>query len=81
MQQENQPDTTDAKPAELKIEDLTRRGIESNAEYLQQIATGWSLEYPFDHQHLVQLCDELPGVALAIMNAYREAITEGRAGN
>lgn len=78
VQQENPPD---APPALLTVEDGTRRGIGANADYLQQIATGWNLDAPFDRQHLEQLCDELPGVALAIMNSYREAITEGRLGN
>lgn len=59
----------------------TQLGIEANAGYILDIATGWDMDAPFDRQHVERLCDELPGVALAIMTAYRQAITEGRLGN
>jgi len=59
----------------------TERSLAANAEYILQIATGWDLDAPFDREHVMQLCDELPGVALAIMSDYRAAIVEGRLGN
>lgn len=63
------------------VAEATAAGLAANAEYIMQIATGWDLPEPFDRPHVEQLCDELPGVALAIMSAYRQAVTEGRLGN
>lgn len=54
---------------------------DKNADYIMQIVDGWNLESEFSRAAVVQLCDELPGAALAIMNAYSAAITEGRLGN
>lgn len=54
---------------------------DKNAHYILQIADGWNLESEFGLASVKQLCDELPGAALAIMNAYTAAITEGRLGN
>lgn len=53
----------------------------TNAAYILKIADGWDLDEPFTPDTVLQLCDELPGAALAIINAYRAAITEGRLGN
>lgn len=54
---------------------------DTNAQYIMDIAEGWDLESPFTRENVAQLCDELPGVAMAIINTYRAAITEGRLGN
>jgi hypothetical protein len=54
---------------------------EANADYILQIAEGWNLEESFDRDNLAQLCDEIPGAAMAIMDVYRAAIVEGRMGN
>lgn len=54
---------------------------DTNADYILQIVAGWNLPEDFSRPAVVQLCDELPGVALAIINDYRAAITEGRLGN
>ncbi len=54
---------------------------DSNADYILQIAQGWNLDEEFNRANLVRLCDELPGAALAIMEHYRAALTEGRLGN
>jgi hypothetical protein len=57
------------------------RARDKNAHYILQIADGWNLDSEFGLAAITQLCDELPGAALAIMNAYTAAITEGRLGN
>lgn len=57
------------------------RTRDTNADYILRIAEGWSLDEPFERDTVAQLCDELPGVALAIIEQYRAAITEGRLGN
>lgn len=54
---------------------------QANAEYILQIASGWDLDEPFSLPNVLQLCDELPGAAAAIMERYRSALTEGRLGN
>jgi hypothetical protein len=54
---------------------------DTNADYILKIAEGWDLDVDFNRASLVQLCDELPGAALAIIERYRLATTEGRLGN
>lgn len=54
---------------------------DQNADYLLQVLDGWGLDAPFDRASVVQLCDELPGAALALIDRYRLACTEGRLGN
>lgn len=54
---------------------------DTNAEYLLQIAEGWNLDEDFSLPNLCQFCDEVPGAALATIEAYRAALTEGRLGN
>jgi Phage tail assembly chaperone len=53
----------------------------TSIEYIMRIATGWDLESEFNRENVTQLCDELPGVALAVIDAYRAASLEGRLGN
>lgn len=60
---------------------LSRQSVEANADYIMRIVEGWNLDDEFARPAVVQLCDEMPGVALAIMSQYREAVSEGRLGN
>lgn len=61
--------------------DLQKMMRDVMATHILEIATGWNLPEPFDLQHVTQLCDELPGMARAIVDRYRDAIVEGRLGN
>jgi hypothetical protein len=77
-----------APPASQQAEDVAfslRQALEAtrdtNADYILQIAEGWNLDEDFNRANLVQLCDELPGAAMAIIEHYRAALTEGRLGN
>lgn len=54
---------------------------DTNAEYILQIAEGWNLDEEFNLPNVRQFCDELPGAAMAVIEAYRAALTEGRLGN
>lgn len=54
---------------------------DSNADYIMQIADGWNLDCEFSRENVAQLCDELPGAAMEIIEQYRLAVTEGRLGN
>lgn len=54
---------------------------DANADYILRIIDGWNLDEEFSRDSVAQLCDELPGAALEIMDQYRSAIVEGRLGN
>jgi hypothetical protein len=66
---------------EFSLRDALERTRDTNADYILQIVEGWDLDEPFSRAAVVQLCDELPGAAQAIISEYRAAITEGRLGN
>lgn len=75
-------------PASASDEDVAfslaqalERTRDTNADYILQIVDGWNLDEAFTRAAVVQLCDELPGAAQALINEYRAAITEGRLGN
>ena len=63
------------------LANVMAKARDTNAEYLLQVLDGWGLEEELSRDTLQQLCDELPGVANAIMEQYRVAVTEGRLGN
>ena len=65
----------------FSLAEAMERTRETNADYIMKIVDGWNLEEDFTRANVEQLCDELPGAALAIMDQYRQAITEGRLGN
>lgn len=67
--------------AEFSNEIFHAQSVEANADYILQIVESWGLPEPFDRDNVIQLCNELPGVAMEIINDYRAAITEGRLGN
>lgn len=53
----------------------------ANAEFIMKAVKGWNLDEPFTRENVQQLADELPAAVTAIMDAYRDAITQGRLGN
>ena len=53
----------------------------ANAKYLGRILAGWNLDEEFGPAALEQMCNELPGVAGAIIADYGQAMAEGRLGN
>ncbi|MEI5998234.1 hypothetical protein H3V53_13775 [Paraburkholderia bengalensis] len=53
----------------------------TNADYVMQAVEGWNLDEPFTRENVQQLADELPAAITAIMDSYRNAITQGRLGN
>jgi hypothetical protein len=65
----------------ISLAEALAKTIEMNAEYIMKIANGWDLEAEFSADSVKQLCDELPGVAMALIDTYRQAISEGRLGN
>lgn len=65
----------------IKQADLVKYQIEANIDTIMGAVKGWNLDIPFDREAVEQLVDELPGAVAAILNDYRDAITEGRLGN
>ncbi len=57
------------------------KSIDTQADYIMRIADGWDLDEPFSRTSVLTLCDELPGAAVAIIEHYRNAVSEGRLGN
>lgn len=69
---------TDEKFSMGKLMDST---VEKNADYLLEVLEGWNLDEKLNRDSAAQLCNELPGAAVAIMNEYRTAVLDGRLGN
>lgn len=65
----------------FSLERLLTEQCSANADYILKVIDGWDLDEPFSRTAVVQLCDELPGVALAIIEQYRAAVSDGRLGN
>lgn len=65
----------------ISIADALALTRDTNADYILQIADGWNLDEEFSRASVAQLCDELPGAAMAIIEQYRVAVSEGRLGN
>jgi Phage tail assembly chaperone len=63
------------------IAEVMEKTRDTNADYLIQVLEGWNLDDDLTKANLQQLCDEFPGAANSIMEAYRLAVTEGRAKN
>jgi hypothetical protein len=75
------PTGVDEQSQNFSLEEAMRRTKDTNADYLMKVMDGWNLDEPFGRDTVAQLCDEVPAAAMAIMNQYRAAITEGRLGN
>lgn len=65
----------------FSLEEALAKTRDTNADYILKVADGWNIDAEFSRANVAQLCDELPGVAVEIMNTYRAAVTEGRLGN
>ncbi|RMX06712.1 hypothetical protein D8I35_09430 [Corticibacter populi] len=58
-----------------------RQRVQLNGQYLFAILADWGLDVPLTIAACIQLADELPAAAQALMDRYRQLITEGRLGN
>ena len=65
----------------LSLAQALSKTVDQNAAYIMRIADGWDLAAEFTLTNVEQLCDELPGVAIAMIDTYRQAVAEGRLGN
>jgi len=75
------PASTDDADIKDGLAQAMERTIDSNADYILKVVDGWDLDADFSRDSVVQMCNEMPGAALAIMERYRVAVTEGRLGN
>lgn len=71
----------EASAEKFSMTDLMERTAGQNAAYIMDVLDGWNLDEELNLVNVQQLADELPAAALAIMENYRAAITEGRLGN
>lgn len=65
----------------FSLEKLMAATTDKNAEYIMQVAEGWSLDEELSVANVQQLADEIPAAVNAIMEAYRVAVTEGQVKN
>ncbi|MGC3984836.1 MAG: phage tail assembly chaperone [Pseudorhodoferax sp.] len=65
----------------LSIGDLMAKTVDRNADYLLDVLKGWDVDADLTRDNAAQLANELPGACVAIMEAYRLAVVEGRLGN
>jgi hypothetical protein len=65
----------------FSMEKLMSQAAGSNADYLLQVLDGWNLDVDLGKESAQQLANEIPAAAIAIMETYRAACTEGRLGN
>lgn len=75
------PASASEEDVRFSLKSVLDQSRDKNADYILKIVDGWDLDEDFGRAAVVQLCDELPGAALAIIEQYRTAITEGRLGN
>ncbi|MBR7747460.1 phage tail assembly chaperone [Undibacterium baiyunense] len=75
------PASQDDADVKFSLAEALKKTLDVNADYIMKVADGWNLDIEFSRDSVAQLCDELPGVALQIIDSYRLAITEGRLGN
>ena len=75
------PASTSEDDVKFSLQTVLDKARDTNADYILQIIDDWNLDEEFSRSAVVQLCDELPGAAMAIIEQYRGAVTEGRLGN
>jgi hypothetical protein len=75
------PESASEEDVKFSVKEALEKLRDTNSDYLMKIADGWNLDVEFNRENVMQLCDELPGVALAAIDSYRLAVTEGRLGN
>lgn len=66
---------------EFSLVEAMKKSQDANIDYVMKIAEGWNLDIDFSRESMAELFNELPMALSAIMNAYRNAVTDGRVGN
>lgn len=65
----------------FSLADVVNATTDKNVDYLLQALDGWNLDEELNAANLRQLADEVPAAVAAIMEAYNNAIRDGRLGN
>lgn len=76
-------EATDAADAQkIGLAAIMSKTVAKNADYLMDVLKGWDIDgSDLTRDNCAQLADELPGAAVAIIEAYRSAVQDGRLGN
>lgn len=75
-------DTEQGKSAfNFSLAEALSKTSDKQVGFLLDAIDSWDLPHDFTRQNLAQLCDELPGLAIAVITKYREMCVEGRLGN
>lgn len=65
----------------FSLADIVNATTEKNVDYLLAVLDGWNLDEELNAANLRQLADEVPAAVAAIMEAYGNAVRDGRLGN
>jgi hypothetical protein len=60
---------------------LMEATVQSRQSFILEVADGWNLDVEFTPESVLQLVDEFPQAAKAVIESYRNALGEGRLGN
>lgn len=75
-------DTEQGKAAfNFSLAEALSKTADKQVGFLLDVIDSWDLPHELTRQTLTQLCDELPGLAIAVITKYREMCVEGRLGN
>lgn len=75
------PGSQSDEDVKFSLKQALEKTVDTNSDYIMKIVDGWNLDAEFSRDSVQQMCDEYPGAAMAVIDAYRFAITEGRSGN
>lgn len=63
------------------LAELLGKTVDKNADYLMDVLKGWDVDAELCRDACAQLANEVPAAAVAIVEAYRAAVVDGRLGN
>lgn len=69
------------KAFQFSLAQALAKTTEKNADFILDAVDSWDLPHEFTRASVEQLCDEVPGAALAVIEKYRLTCVEGRLGN
>lgn len=75
------PESQSDEDVKFSLAKALEKTVDTNSDYIMKIVDGWNLDADFSRASVQQMCDEYPGAAMAVIDSYRLAITEGRQGN
>lgn len=67
--------------AKIDFEQLYKAAGDKNADHLMAALEAWDQDFSLTRENLLQLSNEIPAAAIALMSHYRAACIEGRLKN